>query len=110
MNDFELFYNLQQDCLARNELVDIEYYHRTITLEKDAKILQGLMIVLSTYDSFEREYLQYLAKSLGAEVNDCYERKQNPILVCPKPDGKKYNAAIEWSKSEIFIFYFVPSL
>lgn len=92
-------YILQQECLTAGKLVDIEYYHRPISIEPDCKPLQRLIIVLSTYTTSERAYLGSLATALGGEVNQRYMRKQFPILICPTPIGQKYSAAIKWGKS-----------
>lgn len=94
----------QQDCLATNSVTKIEYYHRPIELKKDNKPLTGLHLVFSTYTTPERDYLYFLAKALGGEVNDRYARVQSPILICPTPEGKKYNGALKWSK---FIFCWI---
>lgn len=84
--------------MTDNKLVDIKYYHRAISQRQDCKPLHGLNIVFSTYTAPERDYLYSLARALGGEVNDRYMRNQNPILICPTPDGKKYLGAIKWSK------------
>lgn len=79
-------------------MVAVEYYHRPITVKEDCRPLQGLTIVFSTYTTPERDFLAYLAEALGSEVNDRYMRNQNPILVCPTAEGKKYLGAIKWGK------------
>ncbi|KAG4066286.1 hypothetical protein HA402_000510 [Bradysia odoriphaga] len=85
------------ECLDGNALVDIKYYHRAIIIEENCKPLSGLTIVLSTFTTPERDFLHSLAQVLGGVVNDRYIRRQNPILVCPTPLGKKYFGAVKWN-------------
>lgn len=55
-----------------------------------------MTIVFSTYSGDERGFLSQLAQILGAEVQDVYRRAARPLLVCPLPDNKKYQGAIQW--------------
>lgn len=54
---------------------------------------------MSIYSSGERSYLVNLAQSLGANVNDKYIKAAQPILICPKPEGAKYEGAIKWGNA-----------
>lgn len=54
---------------------------------------------MSIYSSAERSYLVNVAQSLGANVNDKYIKAAQPILICPKPEGAKYEGAIKWGNA-----------
>lgn len=95
---FVLFKSLQQDCLTDAKLVDMNYYHRAIKLNKNNKPLHGANIVVSGYTSSEAQYLCHLAMALGGVVNEQYSKTDYPILICSTPDGENYEKAIEWSK------------
>lgn len=97
-NQIFCFSSEQQQCLNDNKIVDIEYYHRAIAIRPECKPLHGQNIVFSTYTTPERDYLYSLARALGGEVNDRYMRNQRPILICPTPEGKKYEGAVKWRK------------
>ena len=59
---------------------------------------------MSTYSGAERTYLSQLSEALGARYQDTFARKTNlqkntyssTHLVCPRPQGEKYNAAVKW--------------
>lgn len=93
-------FQIQQDCLADNKVVDIQYFHRAILPKPDCKPLTKTTIVISTYTTPERDYLINLAEALGADVNDRFIRGEKPILICPTPKGKKYEGAVKWSKRQ----------
>ncbi|XP_033225645.1 DNA topoisomerase 2-binding protein 1 isoform X2 [Belonocnema kinseyi] len=92
------------DCVDKDELVPLEYYHRPILLKGDAQPLQQCVIAISTYSGQERPYLQFLSEALGAVHQDTFARKTNlekktyasTHLICPAPEGQKYNAAVKW--------------
>ncbi|KAL6258449.1 hypothetical protein P5V15_010405 [Pogonomyrmex californicus] len=93
-----------EDCINQEQIVDIMYYHRPIFLRKLCNPLSGCVITMSMYTGSERIYLSTLAMKLGAVVQDMFARKANmekntqgsTHLVCPTPEGNKYNAAVRW--------------
>lgn len=66
-------------------------------MDEDVKPLEGLTLVFSIYTGNEREYLTQLAEVLGAKVDLKYVKSDAPILLCPKPEGAKYEGALKWS-------------
>lgn len=80
--------------------MDIVYYFRPIIFPEDTKPLEGMIIVISTYEGDERVFLVKLAECLGAEVQDAYKRSVQPLLVCPPEatENPKFKAALKWSK------------
>lgn len=58
---------LQEDCIDQEKVVDLEYYHRPISVPEDAKPLAGSVIATSTYAGIERTYLTKVAIILGAK-------------------------------------------
>ncbi|KYM95649.1 DNA topoisomerase 2-binding protein 1-A [Cyphomyrmex costatus] len=93
-----------EDCINREEVVDIMYYHRPLSIRKPCNPLSGCVITMSMYTGSERMYLSTLAMKLGAICQDMFARKANAEknthgsthLVCPSPEGNKYNAAVRW--------------
>lgn len=88
----------QTDSTNAGKCVQIEYYHRPILMDEAVKPLEGLTLVLSIYTGIERDYLSQLGEVLGATVDVTYAKTENPILLCPKPEGAKYSAALKWSR------------
>ncbi|XP_063392288.1 DNA topoisomerase 2-binding protein 1-A-like [Cydia fagiglandana] len=92
-----------KDCLSRQELTPIEYYHRPVHLKSPASNpLHGVVASLSTYSGVERAFLDELAKLCGAAMQQRFCRRSNNSalasthLVCPEPTGAKYTAARKW--------------
>ncbi|XP_072746156.1 DNA topoisomerase 2-binding protein 1-A isoform X2 [Anoplolepis gracilipes] len=93
-----------EDCITLERIVDVMYYHKPFTIRKPCKPLSGCVITMSMYTGTERIYLSALAKELGAICQDMFARKANAEkkthgsthLVCPTPEGNKYNAAVRW--------------
>lgn len=91
------------DCIGKEQLIDVEYYHEPVIIKK--KCLQGVLVVISTYAEAERLFLKAVSIGLGATSEDNLSRKNPSILVCPKPEGSKFVAAVKWSEY-FFIRYF----
>nr|XP_012145489.1 PREDICTED: DNA topoisomerase 2-binding protein 1 [Megachile rotundata]XP_012145498.1 PREDICTED: DNA topoisomerase 2-binding protein 1 [Megachile rotundata] len=93
-----------EDCVNQEQIVEIMYYHRPLSIKKYLNPLSGCVITMSMYTGVERTYLATLATELGAMVQDIFVRKTNlekntygsTHLVCPTPEGNKYNAAVKW--------------
>ncbi|XP_016844726.1 DNA topoisomerase 2-binding protein 1-A [Nasonia vitripennis] len=93
-----------EDCIDNEKLVNIEYYHTPITIAQNVKPLANCVIGMSTYAGVERRYLSELSEALGARYQDTFARKTNLVkdtyssthLICPMPQGEKYNAAVKW--------------
>ncbi|KAL0125656.1 hypothetical protein PUN28_004619 [Cardiocondyla obscurior] len=93
-----------EDCINQEQVVDIMYYHRPLSIRKSCNLLSGCVITMSMYTGAERIYLSKLATTLGAICQDMFARKANTEkkthgsthLVCPLPEGHKYNAAVKW--------------
>ncbi|XP_075157185.1 mutagen-sensitive 101 [Haematobia irritans] len=85
-----------ESCMKANKLVPIEYYHKHIPHTADNKPLQGMTIVISVYALLERDFVESIALLLGAKVNKTFVKKERPLLVCPSPEGSKYEGALKW--------------
>ncbi|XP_076286587.1 mutagen-sensitive 101 isoform X2 [Lasioglossum baleicum] len=93
-----------EDCVNQEALVEIMYYHRPLSIKKHSNPLSGCVITMSMYTGIERTFLTTLATELGAMCQDIFVRKTNlekntygsTHLVCPTPEGNKYNAAVKW--------------
>lgn len=55
-----------------------------------------MLLVLTTYSGSERIYLTSIGRIMGADVQERYIKTQHPVLICPRPEGAKYNGAIKW--------------
>ncbi|XP_058791574.1 DNA topoisomerase 2-binding protein 1 isoform X2 [Phymastichus coffea] len=93
-----------EDCIDNEKVVRVAYYHRPIQIPNNTKPLENCVIGMSTYSGAERTYLSQLSEALGARYQDTFARKTNPQkktyssthLICPKPQGDKYSAAVKW--------------
>ncbi|RLU18231.1 hypothetical protein DMN91_008587 [Ooceraea biroi] len=93
-----------EDCINQEQIVSIMYYHKPLFIRKTCSPLSGCVITMSMYTGVERLYLSTLAMKLGAICQDMFARKPNTErntygsthLVCPTPEGNKYNAAVRW--------------
>ncbi|XP_071855891.1 mutagen-sensitive 101 [Bombus fervidus] len=93
-----------EDCVNQEQIVEIMYYHKPLSIKKHSTPLSDCVITMSTYVGVERTYLITLAAELGAMCQDIFVRKTNlekniyrsTHLVCPTPEGNKYNAAVKW--------------
>ena len=64
-----------------------------------------MVTCLSGYVNRERLFLNCLVEHLGGTAQEVFAKKDNKAkrslasthLVCPEPDGQKYNAALKWS-------------
>lgn len=52
--------------MNQEQIVDIEYYHRPLSIGKLCNFLSGCVITMSMYTGTERLYLSALATKLGA--------------------------------------------
>ncbi|XP_015595302.1 DNA topoisomerase 2-binding protein 1-A isoform X2 [Cephus cinctus] len=92
------------DCIDQEKMLQIEYFHRPLSIAKNAKPLAGCVVAMSSYTGKERTFLSELIQALGGIYQDTFARKTNveretyasTHLVCPTPEGQKYNAAVKW--------------
>lgn len=84
-----------EDVIGGRAEVPVEYYHQVIAVT-DETVLRGTTITISTFTGVERMFLTIVAESLGATVEEKYEKKKFPILICPVAEGGKYKGALAW--------------
>ncbi|XP_076054847.1 mutagen-sensitive 101 isoform X2 [Oratosquilla oratoria] len=93
-----------EDCTEKELLLPVEYYHMPHMLNGSQKPLDGCVIAATTYSGKTRTFLMALSLGLGACYQESFAKKDNPKknircsthLLCPVPEGDKYNAAIKW--------------
>ncbi|XP_004525878.1 DNA topoisomerase 2-binding protein 1-A isoform X2 [Ceratitis capitata] len=85
-----------ENCMKQNKLVPIEYFHRHVPHTASTQPLEGMTIVISIYTALEYDYIDSVAQLLGASVNRILAKKERPLLICPRPEGSKYEGAIKW--------------
>lgn len=91
------------ECFQEGEVKEIMYYHRPLTVSETVP-LQNCVVTLSTYTSYERNFLKILIFKLGGVFQEQFARvksvKKNVFesthLISPEATGKKYFAAIKW--------------
>ncbi|XP_062980170.1 DNA topoisomerase 2-binding protein 1 isoform X2 [Elgaria multicarinata webbii] len=79
--------------------------------------LQHCVLSFSQFSGAERDSLIYLAKLLGARVQEFFVRKANPRkemlvsthLVVKEPDGSKYEAAKKWNLPALTVAWLLES-
>jgi hypothetical protein len=97
VNDFWM-----EDCEHENKCLPVSYFHKpTLCPPEVQKVLEGEIIVLSTYANNERTFLEELAGSMGAVCNSRLVKKESPIVVSPVAEGSKYDFAIKWNLSVV---------
>lgn len=84
------------ECIGKDCVVPVEYYHEPVIIKE--KCLQGEVIVISTYSENERLFIKNLSVGLGAVCPDAFNKKDRAILICPLPEGTKFDAAVRWSE------------
>ena len=93
-----------EDCLDEGRLISPPlYYHRALALGA-ARPLEGVVTCLSGYSGRERDFLNQLVVGLGGVAQEIFAKRDNPEkgargnthLVCPEPEGNKYEAAVKW--------------
>lgn len=57
--------------------------------------MEGLIVSISIYADRERRLIMKLAELLGATTMQTLEPKV-AFLICPRPEGSKYAAALKW--------------
>lgn len=92
------------ECIGKDNVVPVEYYHQPVIIKQN--ILKGDVIVISTYAENERLFLKNISVGLGAVCTDALNRKNRPILICPLPDGTKFEAAVRWSEYFFFVVFY----
>ncbi|XP_012256497.2 DNA topoisomerase 2-binding protein 1-A isoform X1 [Athalia rosae] len=92
------------DCIDQDTVVEVKYYHKPISISQNIAPLADCVIAMSSYIGKERTFLSSVAEALGARTQDTFARRTYPErntygcshLVCPTPEGSKYNAAVKW--------------
>ncbi|GAB0098513.1 hypothetical protein DMENIID0001_142550 [Sergentomyia squamirostris] len=85
-----------EDCVTNRSVVSIEFYHKPIIIEEPKDLLQGVYLTFSNYSGNLKLYLVAMAGVLGAMMLDDYPKSKTPLLICSKPEGSKYAAAMKW--------------
>ncbi|XP_017035833.3 DNA topoisomerase 2-binding protein 1-A [Drosophila kikkawai] len=85
-----------ESCMKQNKLLPVEYYHRPVPATAQRQPLAGMTIVVSIYAGLERDFINSTAELMGATVNKNLNKKEKPLLVCPRAEGSKYEGAIKW--------------
>lgn len=84
------------NSVEKDEPVEIQYYHKPIFGDESFRPLVNMVIVISTYAGHEKEFLQQLGNVLGADISQSYKKADKPLLICPSPEGNKYQGAVKW--------------
>lgn len=92
-----------EDCIDHERLLEVEAYHRPIKVA-DSRRLDGCVISFSGIQGRLRELLDLLINYMKGMPQEIFSRKsmeeknvyRSTHLVCAKPEGKKYEKALEW--------------
>jgi hypothetical protein len=57
---------LQEDCLLREELVPVMYYHQPVPVDLNKRPLADCVIGISSYSGKERDFIFAISEMLGA--------------------------------------------
>jgi topoisomerase (DNA) II binding protein 1 len=97
-----------EESAEKKEPQPVLYYHQPY-VKQPGKPLDGIVIAISNYGGRERSYLSNLVVELGALYQDVFAKKAatnrgavaSTHLVCPLPEGSKFEAAVKWSKPAV---------
>lgn len=85
------------DCITADRLVEIEFHHRLLDFfDNEKKPLRNEIFVSSGYSLAKKSFVKTLVERLGAKFSDSLKKSDQPILICPVPEGIKYESAILW--------------
>ncbi len=90
------------DCLDQGSLLEVEYYHRPITVDRELRPCNGVVIGITNYQGRERQFISKVAEALGMVAQEIFAKrekrgaKQSTHLVCATPEGNKYDAGLKW--------------
>ena len=92
-----------EDCIDQEQLVEIEIHHKPVKALNSQR-LAGCVVSFSGIQGRLRELLDHLIVYLGGRPQETFSRKQveeknicrSTHIVCAKPEGKKYEKALEW--------------
>lgn len=86
------------ECAAANSLVEIEMHHRLIDYSGNGKkILKDEIFTCSGYPGAKRSFIKALIEHLGGHYENDLKKSNCPILICPHPQGVKYESSISWN-------------
>ena len=99
-----------EDCIDHEELIDIQFFHRPMK-PVGGSILAGCVIAQSGIEGRQRTFLSHLVSAMGAVSQDTFARRTIEAknifacthLICPKPEGRKYEAAQSWGVAAVDI-------
>ncbi|XP_015267726.1 PREDICTED: DNA topoisomerase 2-binding protein 1 [Gekko japonicus] len=88
-----------------------------VSVKEGSTPLEECVLSFSQFSGAERDSLIYLAKLLGARVQEFFVRKANPRkgmlvsthLVVREPDGSKYEAAKKWNLPAVTMAWLLES-
>ncbi|XP_070494965.1 DNA topoisomerase 2-binding protein 1-like [Chironomus tepperi] len=89
-----------------------KFYHRSLfKIPEKHQVLKDEIFVCSNYDSNrQRPFIRFLVKLLGGVCKEALSRAEGPILICPSPEGKKYEGAKNWGLTVIKAEWLVECL
>uniref|UniRef100_A0A1B0CTU4 BRCT domain-containing protein n=2 Tax=Lutzomyia longipalpis TaxID=7200 RepID=A0A1B0CTU4_LUTLO len=86
-----------EECVGSRDILPVQYYHQPIVYQGIKDLLYGINISFTNITGCLKLYLSALAGALGATILDQYPKKETPLLICSKPEGSKYSAALRWN-------------
>lgn len=63
-----------EECFQNCDIIDIEYYHRPLTVKLNESVLKNCVVTISGYSGFERIFLNNLIKYLGGIFQEQFAR------------------------------------
>ena len=91
-----------EDCIKLGKEIKVQYYHSPINLPITVKPDKVIVIGVSGFIGQERCYLAEVAKRLGMVYQEKLLKHdkdgvfQTTHLICDRPEGSKYKAALKW--------------
>lgn len=73
------------------------YHHSIFKPQEKCQVLRDEIFVCSNYDlQRQRPFIRLLVRALGGVCKESLSRNEAPILICPEPEGKKFDGAKNW--------------
>lgn len=86
------------NCITAKECLDISFHHKPLLhIAADEKPLIGEKFVVTNYKEYKRAYLKGIVELLGGEYAENLKRLEQPIVLTPTADGRKFESAKMWN-------------
>lgn len=89
-----------EESIAAGKCLDVMFYHQPlVALEESKKFLKNEIFVCTNYKGDARTFVEKAVYWLGGTYSDVLKRSDDPIIISPNAEGKKFESAKLWGLS-----------